>query len=139
MPDKVPSTTASKPARKPRHKVTPGRPKGSKNKIPRETADMVKRALELSGKILEDTNGDIHPSLYGQDGGVIYLAYQAVANPKAFMPLVAKLMPTKVDPEGIAEAMSLVDVLNTRRRVLAEMRSQVLEAIPEVLEIVDDD
>lgn len=59
-----------------------GRVKGSKNKIPADVKAMVQKALANAG-------------------GVDYLTQQAHENPKAFLPLVAKLLPNKI--EGDAE------------------------------------
>lgn len=60
----------------------PGRPKGSRNKITVDIKHMVQTALNNAG-------------------GIDYLTQQAHENPKAFLPLVAKLMPNKI--EGDAE------------------------------------
>lgn len=55
----------------------PGRPKGSKNRLSLAVRDMVEEALEGVG-------------------GVEYLKTQAIANPNAFLSLIAKLMPTEL-------------------------------------------
>lgn len=48
------------------------------------------------------------------EGGIEYLRQQARENPKAFLPLVAKLMPTKV--EGDAE--NPLRVIHSIKRVI---------------------
>ena len=69
---------------RPGHSGNPlGRPRGARNKIPTEVRTMLLRALEHAG---------------GED----YLRQQAEVNPTAFLTLVGKLMPTKV--EGDADA-----------------------------------
>ena len=55
-----------------------GRPRGSKNKLPLELRALVAQALE-------------------QAGGVDYLVRQAQCNPTAFLTLVGKLLPARLD------------------------------------------
>lgn len=73
----------------------PGRPKGSRNKLTVDIKRMVQTAL---------TNA----------GGVEYLTQQARENPKAFLPLVARLLPTRV--EGDAE--NPLRVIHSIKRVI---------------------
>lgn len=74
-----------------------GRPKGSKNKtcVSRDVREMALNALN-------------------RKGGEEYLMRQADENPKAFMALLSRLIPTKV--EGDAE--NPVRVLHTIKRVI---------------------
>ena len=64
-------------------KAGPGRPKGSQDKINREVAELVREALEKA-----------HP-----DGAVAYLAQQANKSPAAFLALVGRLMPTRINAD----------------------------------------
>ena len=80
-------------------KPGPGRPKGSKNKLTVDIKRMVQTAL---------TNA----------GGVEYLTQQARENPKAFLPLVARLLPTRV--EGDAE--NPLRVIHSIKRVIVHER-----------------
>lgn len=69
-------------------KPGPGRPKGSQNKITRDMREMMWQAFE-------------------NKGGVSYLEEQADENPKAFMTLLAKMIPNtvEVDPtDGVRVA-----------------------------------
>lgn len=61
--------------------VSPGRPKGVPNKATGEVKAMIMEALDGAG-------------------GVEYLKAQAVANPKAFLTLVGKVLPLQVTGEG---------------------------------------
>ena len=76
-----------------------GRKKGSKNKIPSDVRQMVLTALT-------------------EEGGVEYLRQQARENPKAFLPLVARLLPTRV--EGDAE--NPLRVIHSIKRVIIHER-----------------
>ncbi len=55
----------------------PGRPLGSKNKMPKQLKEMILGALD-------------------QAGGEDYLKAQAEANPGAFMTLIGKVLPTTI-------------------------------------------
>lgn len=72
-----------------------GRPKGAKNKTTADVKAMVQAALNNAG-------------------GEAYLTRQAEENPKAFLALVGKLIPNKI--EGDAE--NPVRVLHTIKRVI---------------------
>jgi len=65
----------------------PGRPKGSKNKVPQELKAMILQALDESG-------------------GVEYLKVQAHENPANFLTLVGKVLPLTV--QGTGEGGSFV-------------------------------
>lgn len=54
------------------------------------------------------------------EGGIEYLRQQARENPKAFLPLVAKLMPTKVE----GDAANPIRVLHTIKRVIIHDRDR---------------
>jgi hypothetical protein len=69
------------PAFKENPRPGPGRPKGSKDKF----------GLELRQAIM-DAAEKAHP-----EGLVAYLTQQANANPKAFLALLAKIIPTNFD------------------------------------------
>ena len=64
--------------RKNRGNAGKGRPKGSKNKRPRVVQEMVLHALDYAG-------------------GVEYLRRQAEENPSAFLALLGKLIPRRVE------------------------------------------
>ena len=72
---------AKKPKRTPRGNEGKGRPKGAKNKFPSDVKAMVHTALT-------------------EEGGVAYLRQQARENPKAFLTLVAKLIPNTIEGDG---------------------------------------
>ena len=81
-----------------------GRKKGELNKYTRAIKDMVEEALHGAG-------------------GVDYLVKQAHANPAAFMGLVGKLMPRKIDAEiSIFTGEDLVDRLQEGRTLIAKYR-----------------
>lgn len=61
----------------------PGRPKGSPNK----TTSLVKEAIILAAT---KAGGG------GKDGMVKYLTAQALDNPKAFLPLIGRVLPLEV-------------------------------------------
>ena len=77
----------------------PGRPKGSRNKLTVDIKRMVQTAL---------TNA----------GGVEYLTQQARENPKAFLPLVAKLLPTRVE----GDSDNPLRVIHSIKRVIIHER-----------------
>ena len=69
-----------------------GRPKGTPNKVTAALKDMILGALADAGEELEPGGG-----------GQAYLKAQALNNPKAFLPLVGKVLPHDVrlsNPEG---------------------------------------
>lgn len=81
-----------------------GRKVGSVNKYTKAIKDMVEEALHGAG-------------------GVDYLVTQAHANPAAFMGLVGKLMPRKIDAEiSIFTGEDLVDRLQEGRTLMAKYR-----------------
>ena len=81
-----------------------GRKKGELNKYTRAIKEMVEEALHRAG-------------------GVDYLVKQAEKNPVAFMGLVGKLMPRKIDAEiSIFTGEDLVDRLQEGRTLMAKYR-----------------
>jgi len=88
------------------HRNTKGRPKGSPDRIPGQVKAMVEQALwEL--------------------GGVDYLVRQAHKHPVAFLSLLAKLIPTKVDADvTFAEAGELEHILQAGRARVAAMKGK---------------
>lgn len=79
-----------------------GRKPGTKNKYTVAIKEMVEQALT-----------DV--------GGVDYLVAQAIANPKAFLTLVAKLMPNKVEADiKVFEGAALVEKLQQGRALAAK-------------------
>ena len=88
--------TATKPKRTPRGNEGKGRPKGAKNKFPSDVKAMVQAALHNAG-------------------GEAYLTRQAEENPKAFLNLVGKLIPNKIE----GDADNPVRVIHTiTRRII---------------------
>ena len=79
-----------------------GRKRGSKNKYTVAVKEMVEQALTKAG-------------------GVDYLLAQARDNPRAFLTLVAKLMPTKIDAEvTVFAGDQLVERLQQGRALAAQ-------------------
>lgn len=79
-----------------------GRKPGSKNRLPLEVKNMVEQALTKAG-------------------GVEYLLTQAHENPRAFLTLVAKLMPQKIDAEvTVFAGDQLVERLQQGRALAAQ-------------------
>jgi len=66
-----------------------GRPKGSPNKISTELRELVLEAMTLAGD----------PNKGGTDGALKYLITRAKKNPVAFLALINKLLPSKVEAE----------------------------------------
>lgn len=75
--------TAAKPKRTPRGNEGKGRPKGSKNKtcVSRDVRQMALNALN-------------------RKGGEEYLMRQAEENPKAFMAMLTRLIPNKIEGDA---------------------------------------
>ena len=96
-----------------------GRKPGSKNVVPMQVAEMVQSALQLAGKRLQD--GDVDGDLQGMSAGEAYLMSMALSQPKSFLALVAKLMPTKLEGEvHVFEGAALVDRLQQGRALAAK-------------------
>lgn len=88
-----------------------GRPKGTPNKITAEVKEMIKTALNNAG-------------------GTKYLEMQAHENPKAFMALVAKIIPAKIDLDVKVMSEEVVGTLAQRRQQMQELR-QMRDVTPE--------
>jgi len=96
-----------------------GRKPGSKNVVPMQVAEMVQNALQLAGQRLKD--GDVEGDLVGMSAGEAYLMTMALSQPKSFLALVAKLMPTKLEGElHVFEGAALVDRLQQGRALAAK-------------------
>lgn len=91
--------TAKKPRPKP-PAAGNGRPKGALNKNTRLVKDMIMQALTKAG-------------------GIAYLTRQATENPKAFLPLVGKLLPLQVTGEGGGP----VEIVEIRRVVVDPVKA----------------
>ena len=74
-----------------------GRPKGARNKLQRDVREMLHTALHNAG-------------------GVEYLTRQAEENPKAFLALVARLIPTRITDDD-AKPMRTI---HTIKRVIID-------------------
>lgn len=119
-----------------------GRKPGVKNKYTVAVKTMVEDALLLSGhhlqmqeleriKAVEEANAKAKneadkaevpkAALQGMPPGVAYLMTQAINEPKAFMGLVTKLLPQKVDAEiTVFQGEALVDRLQQGRALAAK-------------------
>jgi len=78
-----------------------GKPKGTPNKATVQLRTMVSKALNKAG-------------------GVNYLVAQAEANPSAFMALVAKTMPQKVDLDVRMISSDMINLMQERRDAIAQ-------------------
>lgn len=94
----------------------PGRPKGFK-----PVTDLRKAVIEA----LENK------------GGVQYLMNLADEHPKAFASLVAKAMPQELKAELRVVNQDLLNLLQERRKRLAEARGEVIEDA-EVVDVTDE-
>lgn len=116
-----------------------GRPKGSKNFATKQLTEMVEKAMVLAGKKLQKDDlaraaasakkdkEPYVPMLVGMDAGEAYLMTMALSEPKSFMSLVSKLMPTKVEGNiNIFTGQELVEKLQAGR-ALAMRRSMEIE------------
>ncbi len=101
-------------------KARGGRPKGSKNKIPKTLAEKIIRATEAAGNITvqrmkqeaELAERELTPTeiaLAKEEGEVAYLTHLALTNSKSFGALLAKMMPTNVNLSLEENTMALVE------------------------------
>jgi hypothetical protein len=96
-----------------------GRKPGSKNVVPLQVAEMVQNAMRLAGQHLQD--GDTQGELQGMNASEAYLMAMALREPRSFMALVSKLMPTKLEGEvHVFEGAALVDRLQQGRALAAK-------------------
>jgi hypothetical protein len=96
-----------------------GRKPGSKNVVPLQVAEMVQNAMRLAGQHLQDH--DTQNELQGMNASEAYLMAMALREPRSFMALVSKLMPTKIEGEvHVFEGAALVDRLQQGRALAAK-------------------
>lgn len=101
-----------------------GRPVGAKNKNPTAVVDMVMTALKHAGaNIKKEEDDEAKRAVLEQfDDGAVYLLKVAENHPQLFIPLVGKLMPTKVDLEVNKMGAELLQLMTERRDQLAKMK-----------------
>jgi len=95
-----------------------GRTVGAKNKVPTEVKDMVLQALSIAGADIKEAN----PDLAEIENGTAYLVKVAQEMPNLFVPMVAKLMPAKVDMEVNMMGNELLKLMTERRDQLAALK-----------------
>lgn len=96
-----------------------GRPKGTQDKTTREAKLMIEQALHKAGEITIKTRKD----LKDLEPGAAYLADQAHKNPVAFMSLVGKLVPQKIDVDVQVMSQQMMGLLTERREQLATLKT----------------
>jgi hypothetical protein len=87
---------------------------------------MVAQATELAGKRLQEKD----PSFEGVPPAVAYLTDQAEKNPVAFMALVGKTVPAKLDVDVTVMTEQMTELLQERRQQLAQMRREQVDERP---------
>ena len=93
--------------------------------LPAGTKKQMGRPKGALNKINADIRMMIHEALHGV-GGVEYLMDQAVENPRAFLPLLARIIPQEHKLSlGLGE--ELVGLLQDRRDQLSALREPVIE------------
>lgn len=95
-----------------------GKPKGTQNKITVEMKTMVEEAMARAGANIQKQR----PTLQDLEPGTAYLAEQAEKNPVAFMSLVGKIIPNKIDVDVQVMSTELIGALEQRKRQLQQMR-----------------
>lgn len=130
-----------------------GRPKGSKDKVPRELRAAVLDAGHLAGydvvvrglfeeqlAQIKDENPDLEVTAgiernimravkeVAHGDMVDYLRHQADTNPSAFLSILGKVLPKQIDMSVQLTSRQVLDEMTERRSVLADLRSEVLEA-----------
>src|SRR6056297_1506654 len=88
-----------------------GRPKGLQDKTTREAKQMIEQALHKAGENIQKRKR----SLKDLEPGAAYLAEQAERNPVAFMSLVGKLVPQKIDMDVQVMSQQMMGLLESRR------------------------
>jgi len=126
----------------------PGRPKGAVNKVTAAMQDMVSGTMDIRGEELQD---DIRNRIKRRKGktatpaeqrlldlppAMCYLVHMSRDHPQQFAPLVAKLMPAKIDIDVVLQADALMEKVNERRTQLRDLRSEVLEGV--AVEVEED-
>jgi hypothetical protein len=130
-----------------------GRPKGSKDKIPRELRAAVLDAGHLAGfdvvvrdmteqqiEVLQEEHPDLNITTamrrniekavrkVAQGDMTDYLRYQAEHNPGAFMTVLGKVLPKQIDMNVQLTSRQVLDEMQERRDRLAELRGSVIDA-----------
>jgi len=111
-----------------------GKPKGTQAKVTREAKAMIEAALHKAGQNVQKQRR----SLKDLEPGAAYLADQAEKNPVAFMSLVGKLVPQKIDVDVQVMSQQMMGLLEERRAALAASRG-IIEHQPVEEETNDDD
>lgn len=99
-----------------------GRKKGVPNKFTTEMKTMVEQALLLAGTRTKRRYNT--QEMQEADPGVAYLVEQAEKNPVAFMTLLGKLIPTKIDLDVQVMSSELLELMAERRKQLLELRQE---------------
>ena len=120
IPENAPSAPSSAPLKKEKKAIRPefaaqmgkGRPKGVLNK----TTQGVKKAIEEA---------------FDRAGGVEYLVKVAQKDPRAFLALLAKLIPTDIKVEGnVTHALFSADQLRRMADAQEEEASTIIDVTP---------
>ncbi len=96
-----------------------GKKKGTQNRLTVEVKSMVEEALKQAGKNTQKKRR----TLKELEPGVAYLAHQAELNPVAFMSLVGKLIPQKIDMDVQIMSQGMVALLEERRQQLNDLKT----------------
>jgi hypothetical protein len=113
-----------------------GRPKGSENKVSRILKDAIMLAAELAGDRLRKNK---RLKLTAEDGVVAYLEHVALTEPKAFLPLLAKVLPLQVHEKTEYYRREKYVTVEQARDRLRERGIPIEEANYLLLEHDDDD
>ena len=130
-----------------------GRPKGSKDKIPRELRAAVLDAGHLAGfdvvvremvedqlEILREEHPDVKITAamrrhidkavrkVAQGDLTDYLRYQAESNPSAYLSVLGKVLPKQIDMSVQLTSRQVLDEMHERRDALAALRDEVIDA-----------
>lgn len=95
-----------------------GRTPGVKNKVTNDIREMVMKATELAAKDLTKRKSAT---------AVDYLRIQAKDNPVAFLGLLKRMIPAKLDVELALTGEDLASILQARRQALAEQRMKTVD------------
>jgi hypothetical protein len=109
-------------AKQPRGNAGKGRKKGVPNRVTGDVREMIRMTLRAAG---EDCGGR------GRRAGVAYLRKQAHENPKAFMALLGKIVPTTIETDGAPILLEEIVLLALERRAdEAETQPEMIDATP---------